>query len=414
MKFYLLYLRHKKLISNFSYLAILQLITLFLPLLMYPYLIRVLGTDVYGKVIYSQAIIAYFSIIINYGFNISATKDVSINRDDKERLSEIISSVFFVKLFLWAVSFCCILMLILLVEKFRDDYVLYLLTFGVCFYELFFQQFFFQGIEEMKYITLINAFSRISCFILVFVFVNECNDYLLVPLLNTLGGIIGGAVTFYIIYVKKGIKLRLQPICVILNYFNESTPFFLSRFSSVVVHRTNTVLIGSFIGYVEVSYYDLAQKILTVMLIPFDLLNQVLYPNVARNKNMYLVKKIILLSLVICVFMYVSLLIFQYPIIKLLAGVELLPAIPLIDLLCISIFILSTSYFLGNTMLVVMGYAKLFNRSVVDTSIIYLVLVLLLLVFRVVNVYSLVIISLMVDLLCMLYRFVSAYKYKLL
>lgn len=409
-----MYQKYKLLISNFSYLVILQFITLFLPIAMYPYLIRVLGTEIYGKIIFAQAIVAYFSIIINYGFNISATKDVSINRDDRNKLSEIFSSVFIIKTIIWILSLLFLIAISLLFEPFKSDYLLYLLSFGICFNELFFQQFFFQGIEEMKYITLINVFSKLLFFGLLFILVKSSDDYLLVPLLNSLGGIVGGIIAFYIICRTKSIPFRIQPKANLMKYFRESTPFFLSRFSSVLVHKTNTVIIGSFIGYVEVSYYDLAQKILSTILIPFDLLNQVVYPHVARTKDMILVKKMMVLSIGGALFIYILLLMVQKSMVELIAGKELLPAIPLIDLLCVGVFISSTSYFLGNTVLVVMGYSKQFNRSVIDTSILYILLCGLLLVFNLIDIYNLAIVSLIVDFLCLLYRFIAAYKYKLL
>lgn len=409
-----MYQKYKLLISNFSYLVILQFITLFLPIAMYPYLIRVLGTEIYGKIIFAQAIVAYFSIIINYGFNISATKDVSINRDDRNKLSEIFSSVFIIKTIIWILSLLFLIAISLLFEPFKSDYLLYLLSFGICFNELFFQQFFFQGIEEMKYITLINVFSKLLFFGLLFILVKSSDDYLLVPLLNSLGGIVGGIIAFYIICRTKSIPFRIQPKANLMKYFRESTPFFLSRFSSVLVHKTNTVIIGSFIGYVEVSYYDLAQKILSTILIPFDLLNQVVYPHVARTKDMILVKKMMVLSIGGALFIYILLLMVQKSMVELIAGKELLPAIPLIDLLCVGVFISSTSYFFGNTVLVVMGYSKQFNRSVIDTSILYILLCGLLLVFNLIDIYNLAIVSLIVDFLCLLYRFIAAYKYKLL
>jgi len=68
-----------------------------IPLLTYPYLIRVLGKETYGLVVFVQAIVAYMVILVGFGFNISATREISIHRENKEKLNEIVSSVLIVK-----------------------------------------------------------------------------------------------------------------------------------------------------------------------------------------------------------------------------------------------------------------------------------------------------------------------------
>ena len=89
--------RYKTLIENFGYLTLLQICNLLIPLVTYPYLINTLGKNLYGVIIYSQAIVSYLAIFVNWGFNISATKYISINREDSKKINEIVSVVYIVK-----------------------------------------------------------------------------------------------------------------------------------------------------------------------------------------------------------------------------------------------------------------------------------------------------------------------------
>ena len=73
---------NKVLISNFSYVALLQILNILIPLFTYPYLIRVLSADIYGKIVYAQSVIAFFTIAIAFGFEISGVKAVAENRND--------------------------------------------------------------------------------------------------------------------------------------------------------------------------------------------------------------------------------------------------------------------------------------------------------------------------------------------
>ena len=84
---------NRSLFSNFSNLSVLYSLNLLIPFIIYPYLIRVLGSETYGLVIYAQAIITYFVILIGFGFNLSGVKLVSKNRNNKQELGKIISSI---------------------------------------------------------------------------------------------------------------------------------------------------------------------------------------------------------------------------------------------------------------------------------------------------------------------------------
>ena len=86
--------RNKTILANFSYLSILQVFTILFPLLTYPYLLRVIGLELYGVIVFAQTIINYVSLVINFGFNMSGARNVAVYKDDKIRLSSIVSSTY--------------------------------------------------------------------------------------------------------------------------------------------------------------------------------------------------------------------------------------------------------------------------------------------------------------------------------
>jgi len=120
-----------ELISNFFSLAILQGANYLLPLITFPYLVRVLGVEKFGLLAFATATIAYFSVIVDYGFNLTATKDVSINRDNIDKLNEIFSSVMVIKFILLLISFIILVFLTSTFNKFGEYSTIFYLTFGM-------------------------------------------------------------------------------------------------------------------------------------------------------------------------------------------------------------------------------------------------------------------------------------------
>ena len=135
----------KRLLSNFFSLSVLQAFTYILPLLTLPYLVRNLGIDKFGLVMFSQAFIMFFSILVDYGFNLSATREISIHRDNKEKITEIFSTVIMIKVILIIVSFLILSILVFSFEIFLNNYKLYFFTFLMVIGQALFPVWYFQG-----------------------------------------------------------------------------------------------------------------------------------------------------------------------------------------------------------------------------------------------------------------------------
>ncbi|MFD2826877.1 oligosaccharide flippase family protein [Leeuwenhoekiella polynyae] len=360
---------HKKLIHNFGYLSVLQVFNMVLPLVTYPYLIRALGIDTYGLVVFAQTTISYLVIIVSFGFNISATKEVSIYRNDHKKLSEIVSSTFIIKFFLLLCSFIILLLLFYVIPQASDYKLLFTLTMWLCVYEFLFPIWYFQGIEQMKYITYLTLFSRLIFLGLIFLFIHNEDDYLYVPLINGLGSIIAGLVSLYIVFNKHKITFSIVNFKILRYHFLDSCPIFVSRISSFK-DNTPAFLLGVFVGNQAVAYYDLAYKVFRILISVFDNITNVVFPLIAQKKNFNFLKKILRLEILVLFFSYLILILLRKPIVLLLGGQDLLPAADLFFVIGV-LLLRPFSSIVGSCVLILKGYNKSFMMNLIYSTLFY-------------------------------------------
>jgi len=404
----------KRLLSNFFSLSLLQAFTYILPLLTLPYLVRVLGIENFGLVMFAQAFIMFFNILVDYGFNLSATREVSIHRDDKEKLTEIFSSVMSIKFILIIVSFVILSIVVFSFEKFSIHWELYLFTFLMIIGQALFPVWYFQGLERMKYITIVNITSKLIFTIAIFVFIQNESDYILVPVLNGLGFIVGGLYSLWIIHKHFYQKFTFQSTETIMIHFKDSSRFFLSRLAASLYTTANAFVLGIFTNNTMVGYYSIAEKLYMGMQSLYGPMAQTLYPYVAKQRNIPLFKKIffnvVFINIIAVAFLYF----FGESIFALLFTQEIgLESITVFYILLVANLMTVPSILLGYPFLAALGYTKEANNSVIFGSLIYLVLVISLIILNKISIYNIAYMIIMIELFILLYRTQKVVKYKL-
>jgi len=379
---------YKILVENFVSLSFLQIANYIFPLVTLPYLVRVLGPEKYGLIAFAQAFIGYFQILTDYGFNLSATREISINRENKEKISEIFSSVMIIKFFLLLVSFVLMSATIFSFGKFRQNWLIYYLTFGMVLGQTLFPIWFFQGMEKMKYITFLNILSKFIFTVATFAFIRRASDFLYVPLLNSSGFIISGIISIWLIVTNFCVKMRVPRLEVILKYFKDSTQFFLSRVSISVYTFTNTFVLGLFKSTQEVGYYSVAEKLYIALQQIYQPMGNTLYPYVAHKKNIWLYRRIFKVVFFFNFIIALVLFVLAKQIINIIFGTNLDISASIFRILLLSYIVVVPSILLGYPLLAAMGFPIYANISVVAGSFLHLVGLVILFYLNLINVYS--------------------------
>lgn len=368
---------NKTILKNFSYLSLMKVFNIGFKFFLVTYLIRVLGDENYGLVTWLDSIIQYFLMFINFGFNIYAAKYIVDNKDNSQNLNEIVSSIFTIKSFLFILSIISILCLGSLSDFQAHNHLLVLFIFSGLG-EVLFPIWYFQGKENLKPATLIVFVSRLFLVLAVLLLVNSKEDSLIYILLYVLSSILMGFLGFAYLIKYYGIKFNLVPTGKLIIFAKEALPFFFGRFLSLIFNFGTIFLIGKFCNLTDVSGFDIALKIIIVGTIPFEMIQQALFPTLARNQNKRLLKKVLLASFIFgCLIGGVTFL-FAENLIWLFAGNELLPFTDALKALAIMTPFIAMTFILGSCALVAFGHYREYNFSLISTSIIYFVIILFL------------------------------------
>lgn len=273
----------KVLVSNFFSLSLLQVVNYTLPLVTLPYLVRVLGYERFGLLAFSTATVSYFQIFTEYGFNLSATKEISIHRNDQEKLSEIFSSVMTIKVLFTFLSLSILAFLIITFDLFRGQWLVYLLTFGVVVGQTFLPVWFFQGLEKMKYITFFNIVAKLIFALAIFIFVKTQQDYYWVPLLTSVGYLLVAMWSLFIVVTKFNVVLKIPSRSIIIYHLQSGWYIFVSNIAVSLYTMTTTVILGLITNNIIVGYYSVADRLITAIKGVNGPVAQALYPFINRK-----------------------------------------------------------------------------------------------------------------------------------
>ena len=272
----------KKIIAkNYVALLFIQGTNFILPLIIFPYLVRTLGSEKYGLVMVAQSVALFLTIIVDFGFNISATREVANLKNDKEKLSQFYWNVFSIKLVLIIITFLLLLGLIIYVDKFSVDPLIYLFSFGLVLGQAIFPTWFFQGIEKMQVITIVNVAAKLFFTISLFFVVLSPSDYQYVPIFNGLGFVISGLFGF--VFSLQYVKFIFPKLSQVKEIIENSSSLFFSNFAVSLYTSSNTLILGFFAGDSIAGVYASMDKLILAIKSLYSPFYQAIFPNLSTK-----------------------------------------------------------------------------------------------------------------------------------
>lgn len=283
-----------KVFQNTIMLYIMNITKLVLPLITLPYLTRILSVDSYGVVTYVKSIMTYMQLIIDFGFILSATKNIVRANNNKKKIGIITGNVILGKIILSIVSFLTLVIMLICIPILRENSIFTLLSFLPVFLTTFLLDFLFRGIEKMEVITYRYLIMKGIATILTFVFVKNDGDLMFIPLLDVLGTVIA------ILWVNKtlkkiGVKILFSKFKDVINSLKESFSYFLSNIATTAFSALNTVIIGIVLTKNDIAYWSIVMQLINAVQALYSPVIDGIYPQMVRDQKIGLVRKTVII-----------------------------------------------------------------------------------------------------------------------
>ena len=406
--------QYKNIVCNSFFLSIVDGVRLLLPFVAMPYIIRVCGVENYGKIIFAQTVMTYFYIVVNFGLHIFSVREVAGNVHNPAMLSKIASNLIALRLLLTALSFIALIIMIAAIPFMQQFRVLLLLAFISVLAEAFNMTPFFQGLEKMHNIAILQFAAALFYLSTLCIFVRNTADYPLVVLLQSSGLLVSAILGVGLLCVKCKIRLQLPQWHDLKNMLAGSAPFAVSRISTIINNNISRLFAGISLGMHELALVDLAQKISDTALIPAGIVDQAIYPHNAKKQDRAFATRTFYLIIIFGA-ISAAVMIAGAPLaVNFLGSGKLNDAVPLIYWLGIKVFFSTPGWYMGTSVLVAFGYARQFNMYAIYSTAINLSIYTILFLCNKLTLNAVIAIMIFESIFAIIYEMYYCRKYNLL
>lgn len=278
------FIRNKS-IQNFLFLAVIQSSNVLISIISMPLLIQSIGVDQFGLVNLALSVIILLNILVGFGYNLSAPREVAIHQGDKEALSHVVSNVFSGKVLLAVLATFLILLGAYGLNLFEEYRLILVFSLLLLFSEATLPLWFFQGMEKMKLVSIANIFSKLLFLMGIVLFIHSPEQSKWV---NFLMGFFGLGINLLLlgyIHMFLGIRFYRPEISAIWKSLRDNMLLFFSNLASHISINGGLIILSFFSVAETLGMYSLAERVVMVLRLFPALIIQAIFPNASRLFN---------------------------------------------------------------------------------------------------------------------------------
>ena len=300
-------MKNKNIVNNTIMLMIFNIAKIVFQFITLTYFTRILTTDSYGIVAYVKTVMSYMQIFVDFGFVLSATKDIVKCREDKNEMERVIGDTMVARVILGGLGFVVVLILSLALPILRTNILYTMLSYVAVFLSIFLMDFLFRGLERMHVITIRFIVMKIISTIFTFVLIKGDQNLILIPILDIVSTLVAILMVWYEIG-KMQLKLKFSEMKKVISTLKDSFVYFLSNVAATSLNALSTIIIGIYTSPTEVAYWSLCMQIIGSITACYNPISDGIYPEMIKTKNTAIIKKVLKIFMPIvlagCIFSY--------------------------------------------------------------------------------------------------------------
>lgn len=322
-----------------------------LPLVILPILGRRLGVEGWGRAAFAQAFAQYLTLVIDYGFSLSATRAVAQHRDRAERLAELLAAVNTAKAAMAIVVVAVGVGIGLWLPMFRDQPACLVAGTALGVVQGASLAWFFQGLERQRFVAGLEVVARLIAAVAIVVLIRDANDAWMVPGFQAIGQLVTVCIAGLV--AGRLVGWRRVERGSVLAVVREGLSLFGFRCATSLYAVGNTFLLGLFAPPAIVGQYAAAERIAGAARGTFGPVNQLLFPRMSHliGTDRAAATRLARFGFVGLVSLAMAggtvLAIFADGILTLLMGPAFRPAVPMLRVLCLTLPLIAANNILG-------------------------------------------------------------------
>lgn len=278
-------MKYKKSIINlFSQYVILG-VNIIVPLITMPYLVGKLGIEKYGILVYATALMTNFKVLLDFGFEVTATRDIARNVGNAIKIDKLISSVFAVKIVYACVGGVILYLLLNINNYSSEEEGIYIWTFMTVVFQSMVPIWYFQGVQNVNIYSNFNIASKGSYLLMILCFVRNEMDYGFVPICSFVTSFLGFVATTQYMIHNGGVRIKIPRLNEIITLIKNGMHVFYSGVFTNIYSSGGVIILGYLGTKDQVGVYSIGEKIFTLLASIAQPIAKTILPNISSLRK---------------------------------------------------------------------------------------------------------------------------------
>ncbi len=330
-----------------------------------PYLLHVLGPEKFGAIAFAQTIITYGNLLADYGFNLTAPRDIA--KCDKADIPRAFAAFYGAKIVLLLPILLLGCFLAIIFWEYLNIFLL-LCVLPSLIGNVIFPVWYFQGMQEMRFITIFNLIARSASVIAIITLVNQQSDYCLAAFLQSVTPVVAGIISLLVLYRETPEIFSRPSWSDIKAKFRDGWDVFISTMFISLYTNSNVFILGIMTNDTVVGYYSAANKLIMAVNGLMGPISSAIFPHISvlykesREKAITFLRKTVRYIGGLSLLASLGTFILAEPIVHIIMGNSYEESIMILRILSFFPFVVALSNIFGVQTMVTFGMQNIFSR----------------------------------------------------